>query len=89
MTQALDTAEEVGRIGEAIYRECLRASVMPQYKGKFLVFDIKTRDYEVDEDTLAAWERLVERHPNGQFYGVKIGYVAAQTMAGHLPEDNE
>ena len=94
MTQALDSieeinTEEVGRIGEAIYRDCLRASVMPQYKGKFLVLDIKSRDYEIDDDDLTAWERLVERQPEGRFFGLKIGYVASYSMGGSIPEETE
>ena len=81
------TPEDVGRIGEAIYRRDIRDKVMPQRKGKFLVLDIHTGEYEVDERDVTATERLLARVPGAVTYGVLIGYVAAYGFAGAPPED--
>jgi hypothetical protein len=82
------TNEEIGRIGEEIYRRAIRDKVMPQNKGKFLVLDIESGDYEVDSDDLTAEEILRARRPNGVLYGMRIGYTSAYTLAGRMMEDN-
>jgi hypothetical protein len=81
------TNEEIGRIGTEIYRQKIRDKVMPQHKGKFLILDIESGDYEMDEDDLTAEEKLRARRPDGVFLGLRIGYKAAYTLAGSLPED--
>ena len=63
MPQTKYTNEEIGRIGTEIYRRQIRHQVMPQYKGKFLILDIASGDYEIDEDDTSAEERLRVRRP--------------------------
>lgn len=82
------TADEVGRIGEEIYRRDIRPKVYPQHKGKFCVIDIETGDFEVDEDDLAASKRLRARRPAGEKYGVRIGYTTAYKLGGRMQEDD-
>jgi hypothetical protein len=79
--------EEVGRIGDHIYERDLRQKLMPQHKGKFLVLDIESGDYEMDADDLAAEKRLRIRRPEGVLYGSRIGYTAAYTLAGRIAAD--
>jgi hypothetical protein len=40
------------------------------------VNDIETGDFEVDETVMAATDRLFERHPDAQPWGVRIGHRA-------------
>jgi hypothetical protein len=87
MPHAQYTLEEIGRIGEQIYQRDIRDKVMPQEKGKFLILDIESGDYEVDEDDLRAEERVRARHPDGVFYGLRIGYKTAYTLAGTMTEE--
>lgn len=87
MTQAKYTSEEIGRRAEDIYRRQIRPIVMPQQKGRFLVLDIESGDYEIDDDDLSASEKLQARRPNGIFFGFRIGYKSAYTLAGALEED--
>jgi hypothetical protein len=54
MLQTKYTPEEIGRIGTEIYRGQIRPQVMPQYKGKFLILDIESGDYEIDTDDTSA-----------------------------------
>lgn len=79
--------EEVARLGEEIYHQTIRDHVMPQEKGKFLVLDIETSDYEVDEDDLQAEKRLRSRHPQGVLYGMRVGYTSAYTLSGRMVEE--
>lgn len=77
MQQTQYTNEEIGRIGTEIYRREIRPKVMPQHKGKFLILDILSGDYEVDEDDSTAEEVLRARRPDGVFYGMRVGYTSA------------
>ena len=79
--------EEIARLGNEIYRHDIRDKVMPQYKGKFLVLDIESGDYEMDSDDLSAEEILRERRPQGVLFGLRIGYTSAYTLAGRMVED--
>jgi hypothetical protein len=87
MAQLKRTPEEVGRVGEEIYRQRIRPHVLPRHKGEFLVLDVNTGEYEVDEDDRVASDRLRKRVPGGEFYGLRIGYRSAYTLAGTMVED--
>ena len=71
------TAEEIGARGEEIYQTQIRDKVDPKYKGKFLVLDIETGNYEIDAEDLVATDRLLAKHPNAIIYGVRVGFPAA------------
>jgi hypothetical protein len=77
--------EEVSRRAKEIYDRDIRAKVgTPRNKGKLLVLDIESGDYEICkkrfEDDLKVDERLRARHPNGIFFGLRIGYRAADKI---------
>jgi hypothetical protein len=88
MPQTQYTLEEIAQRAEEIYRRSIRDKVMPQEKGKFLVVDIESGDYEVDEDDLAAEDRLRARRPDGVFFGLRVGYKTAYTLGGRMQEDD-
>lgn len=87
MTQTTYSNEELGRIAEEIYRRDIRDKVMPQHKGKFLILDIDTGDYEVDENDMRAVHILRARRPDGNLYGLRIGYTTAYTLSGTMTEE--
>ncbi len=89
MVTTQHTADEIARIGEAIYQRDIRPRVMPGYKGEFLVVEINTGEYEVDRDDLAASERLRVRVPDGEYFGLRIGFTTAYTLAGTMAEEQE
>jgi hypothetical protein len=60
--------------GRAIYDAQVRPLVEAENRGKVVAIDIDTADYEVDETTLAAADRLLARHPDAQLWFVRIGY---------------
>jgi hypothetical protein len=87
MTPISYSSEEIARLGNQIYQRDIRDQVMPQHKGKFLVLDITSGDYEIDEDDLSAEEVLRARRPDGVLFGLRIGYTSAYTLAGRMVED--
>ena len=78
---------EIGRIGEDIYHREIRPQVMPQDKGKFLILDIVSGDYEVDADDLQGEKRLRSRRPDGVLYNIRIGYTSAYSLSGRRMEE--
>ncbi len=87
MAQVTYTADEAAQLAKEIYARDIRPKLMPQDKGKFLVLDILTGEYEVDPDDLAASERLRTRVPNGRYFGFRVGYRTAYTLAGTMEEE--
>ena len=71
------TSEEIARRGQALYEERLRAVVDARDRGKFLVLDIETGEYELDVDELAALQRAKRKNPDAALYILRIGYPAA------------
>jgi hypothetical protein len=78
------TAEEIGRRGQVLYEQTLRDRVEAGNEGKFLVLDIESGEYEIDEDDLTASRRLEARQPGAVIYGVRIGHPAAYRLGGHF-----
>ena len=74
--------EEVATRGEAIYDQKIRPEVEIQSKGKYLVLDIETGEYEIDQDDLVATKRIMAKRPNAVLYGLRIGYPAAYRLGG-------
>lgn len=77
----VDPRELVAR-GQAYYDQHLRASVEPQHTGEFLVLEVESGDYEVDEDEMAAIRRARARHPESLFYVLRVGFRAAHRIGG-------
>ena len=76
-------------IGQAIYRERIRPLVHPQHKGKLVVIDVETGDYEMDYSPGRAMGRLRERHPECFTFLVRVGYRAAYHFGGCWTPDDE
>ena len=80
--------DEHGAKSMAIYREKIRPLAYPAQKGRMLVIDPESSDYEIDDRAAIASERLRERRPDTLFFGIKIGYKASISFAGRrLPEE--
>jgi hypothetical protein len=45
----------------------------PEDKGRFVALDIDTSDFEIDDDELAACDRLRARLPAAQIWLVRVG----------------
>lgn len=76
--------EAVESRGEEIYEQQIRQQVETGNKGKFVVIDIETGEYVVDDDDLQATKRALANRSDAVLYGVRIGYPTAYTLGGHL-----
>lgn len=87
MPQRRYTAEETVRRGRAIYEERIRSLVEPAERGRYVLIDIDTGDYETGDDYHAAAKRMLARRPNAALCGLQIGYatvgrIGARRVAG-------
>jgi hypothetical protein len=65
--------EEFARRGDEIYERDIRPRVARNNTGKFVVIDIETGAYEVEEDEVVASDRLLARYPDAQVWLKRIG----------------
>jgi hypothetical protein len=89
MRYAKYSPEMVEARGEEIYEQQIRRKVEPGNKGKFVVIDIETGNYEVDEDDLQATKRALAKQSDAVLYGLRIGYPTAYTLGGHITMEQE
>jgi hypothetical protein len=78
------TKEEVAARGREIYDREIRAKLEPEHNGKFLVIDIETGQYEMDEDDVAVMERAAAKHSPEVLYGMRIGYRTKGRIGGRV-----
>lgn len=82
MPHARYTSEEIVRRGEEIYDREIRDRVEAGNKGKYLVLDIETSEYEIDKDMLAALDRAKVKHPDPALYILRVGFPAVAKLGG-------
>jgi hypothetical protein len=65
MPRLQDTGEEIARRGKKLYERTIRAQVEPEHKGKLLVLNLETGEYEMDADDTRDYQDLWRRpaHP--------------------------
>ena len=75
------TKEEINiaAVGRAMYEE-IRGELEVAQKGKVVVIDVKSGDYEIGDNDLDATLRMFERRPNALTWGERIGYPAMYTI---------
>lgn len=76
------TSDEIERRGQALYAQ-IRATVEPDQRGKFIVIDIETGEYELDVTELAALQRAKVKNPDAALYMLRIGYSTAYRLGRH------
>jgi len=52
--------------------------------GKFIVMEVESGDYEIDEQGIESSHRLQSRHPDAVLYALRIGYKTAVSFCGGL-----
>jgi hypothetical protein len=73
MNKTLPPKGQIAEQGRRYYEEKLAKLLEPQHNGKYLVLDVDTGDYEMDQDEFAAYDRLAPRHPGKIFYAARVG----------------
>ena len=75
-----DSVQKLVAAGQKMYDETLKVLLEPLYRGKLLALDVDTGKYAIGDDTLSAFERLVEKEPAATVYIVRVGDSAAVTL---------
>lgn len=76
------TSSEIVQRGQTLYDQQIRAKIDPSDKGKFLILDIETGEYEIDADELTALRRAKAKNPDAPLYILRIGYATAYQLGG-------
>lgn len=77
--------EEIARRGKEIYQQRIRIHVeTTENIGKIIAIDLNTDEYEIDQDLLAACNRLQAKQPNAVTWAERIGYDAVYAIGGTL-----
>lgn len=63
--------------GQEIYETQLLSKLEPEYIGKYLVIDIESGEYEIDDDDMSAALRAFRKKPDGARFEMRIGYRAS------------
>jgi hypothetical protein len=74
--------QDVESRGEEIYERQIRQRVEAGNHGKFVVIDIETGEYELDDDDLEATKRALAKRADAVLYGLRVGYPTAYSMGG-------
>lgn len=84
------TSAEVVARGQEIYECKLRTLLEAGNKGRVVVIDIETGDYELQDENQPgeASHKLFIRHPGAALYGKRIGYETVTKIGGRLKEEN-
>jgi hypothetical protein len=78
------TTEEVVQLGREIYEREVRAQVETSHDGEFVVVDVTTGAWEVDEDDVAATERVLTKNSEAMLYFARVGRRAAYRLGHRL-----
>ena len=71
---------DVAARGRAIYKERILPTLGPEDKGRVVVIDVHSGDYEIAGTHLDAALRLKERRPNAFTWGERVGYPAVHSL---------
>ena len=74
--------EDIVTVGKAIYEE-IRAQLEETHRGKIVVIDVKSGDFEIGDNDLEPTLRMFMRRPNALTWGERIGYPAICEMGGY------
>ena len=82
--------EVVVQRGDELFEQSIREKVAGRPDMDFVAIDIESGDFEVGTDELAVTKRLLERHPEAQIFGRRVGYsYTARFGAGQSPSQSQ
>jgi hypothetical protein len=70
--------------GTRIYEERLRPLLEPEQIGKYIVIDVETGEYEIDDDHMAASDRAAAKRPGALLYATRVGARTLGRIGGRV-----
>jgi hypothetical protein len=74
------SSDEIAERGQDLYDREIRDKLDPSARGKFLVLDIETGEYEIDVDQRSALKRVRAKHPGAALYLLRVGHPTAYRL---------
>ena len=75
-------SKDAAAIGRAIYNEKICETLGPEYRGKIVVIDIHSGDYEIADKDIEATNRLLKRRPDAYTWAERVGSRAPYRIGG-------
>jgi hypothetical protein len=76
---------KIARRGQDLYNRSIRTQVETQdNNGKIIAIDLTTGNYEIDDNLLAATDRLQSQFPEAIIWAERIGFNAVYAVGGTL-----
>ena len=72
--------KDAAAVGRAIYKNKILPDMKAQDKGKVVVIDVNSGDYEIGYDDAAAMFTLLERRPDAFTWSERVGYPAVHRI---------
>ena len=83
MAQPDLTDPAIAIAGKQIYQDQIRPLMTEADIGKFVIVDVNSGEYEIDESAVKASKRLRQRMPDSLRFGMRVGYSAAYFFGWH------
>ncbi len=74
MLDKMQAPQDTEKKGQEIYEQRILPLLEPTEKGKFVVIDTVTAEYEIDRLHADAIARLLRRCPGASVYTARVGY---------------
>lgn len=71
------SSDEIAQLGPHIYARVVVPNLRPEHDGKYVAVEVRTGDYEIDDDDYAAVMRLHARHPDAAVWIEMAGMPTA------------
>ncbi len=71
---------EFTRRGTELYEQKIRPLVGAGNRGRYVVIDIETGDYELGDDPLILAQSIIAKRPDAQLWCVRIDHRAVATF---------
>jgi hypothetical protein len=74
----------LGERAQDLYARLREKVEIAENIGKFIVLDVESGDYEIDDQGIESSRHLQNRHPDAVLYALRIGYKTAVSFCGGL-----
>lgn len=79
----------MARRGQELYESGIRQQIASGNEGKIVAIDIETGAFEIGDTVIAATDRLFERNPDAQPWGIRIGHRAVYHFGSRSLKQNK
>lgn len=76
MQPRIKIRSEIAELAGRVYEAQIKPDLDPRHRGSYVVINVDTGEYKLDENHLAAGRRARLQWPNGRLFTVRIGYPA-------------